>query len=641
MERQKRARIDDVGRSSREVTAKAQPTRACAECKKHKIRCEVLPGEAACQKCQRSGITCMPYNFAQKFIDADTVWKAQASAQIERLEATVKTLIARDRLPEHTIGASDQVSPQTVSNSISMSTALSPGQLAGSPPTSNDDAFVPAPMSNLYNLTEARKDRTEPASITADCIDSGIIDLQEAEFLHEYYKSNINALLWAGILCPYETLLEIRQASQLLLTAVLTVAAFHSPGRRQSLNAAYGEFVALAEKASISQRKNQDDIRGLCIGAFYLTHLSWKLCSQAIRMATEMNLHHVNFKILRIHEDLLVHQDIRLWYVLYICDHQFATAYGRPTLMHDDAAIRNVDKFLSNGHATAGDVRLAGQMKIQQILNEAVMHFGIDPTHELNDDDYDHLRAFSVRIDQWRVDWVNKSHNMPLYGSYPSKSKVLYYHFVRFHLNALSLRGITATKIDSMTWNRREAANAAIFAAMSTLKLVIEESDIQKALVGVPIFTHSIIAMCASFLIKVVIVFGSVSNGARTILQNNLSNHGLSLTVDEALKTVEDLVDTLSRVAEKVSHRHLACDVVVGLQDLLRHFERIDGTVLYNRQHEQPNKVIESDQEAFQLAQYDYALLPNLSQTESSMANINWNFDESFMWQYNDNGITF
>lgn len=93
-----------------------------------------------------------------------------------------------------------------------------------------------------------------------------------------------------------------------------------------------------------------------------------------------------------------------MWYVLYICDHQFATAYGRPRFMRDDAAGRHVDKFSAHQFATPGDVRLAGQLKIQQVLNEAMTHFGFDAGLELTDEDYEQVRAFNFKLDQWRLD---------------------------------------------------------------------------------------------------------------------------------------------------------------------------------------------------------------------------------------------
>lgn len=42
-----------------------------AECKRHKIRCEIKPGESSCTKCTRSGIKCVVNDFSQKFVDDD------------------------------------------------------------------------------------------------------------------------------------------------------------------------------------------------------------------------------------------------------------------------------------------------------------------------------------------------------------------------------------------------------------------------------------------------------------------------------------------------------------------------------------------------------------------------------------------
>lgn len=46
---------------------------AGAECKRHKIRCEIKPGESSCAKCNRSGIKCVVNDFSQKFVDDDGV----------------------------------------------------------------------------------------------------------------------------------------------------------------------------------------------------------------------------------------------------------------------------------------------------------------------------------------------------------------------------------------------------------------------------------------------------------------------------------------------------------------------------------------------------------------------------------------
>ena len=174
-------------------------------------------------------------------------------------------------------------------------------------------------MSDIYSLTEATRLRqvlpSAPSSL--DFVGRGVFSTMEAESLYAHYRENINSLLWAGVLCQHATLQEAPQSSSLLVAAIPTVAALHAPGRKDALNAAYKELVSLSASTCLSRIRSLDDIRGLCIGAFYLTNLSWRLCSQAVRVATELNLHRASLSLLRGYTDVQSHELVRLWYVLY------------------------------------------------------------------------------------------------------------------------------------------------------------------------------------------------------------------------------------------------------------------------------------------------------------------------------------
>lgn len=50
--------------------------RTGAECKRHKIKCEVKPGETSCTKCLKSGAKCVANDFSQRFVDDDVKWVA-------------------------------------------------------------------------------------------------------------------------------------------------------------------------------------------------------------------------------------------------------------------------------------------------------------------------------------------------------------------------------------------------------------------------------------------------------------------------------------------------------------------------------------------------------------------------------------
>lgn len=449
-------------------------------------------------------------------------------------------------------------------------------------------------MNNLYNLTDpdsSRLIRVDPADVNGpDLISQGVLPLTEAEFLFAHYRDHINPLLWDGMLCTHGTLDEVRQSSSLLVAVVLTVAALHIPNREQSLHATYSAFISLMRGSCLLRCQNLDIIRALCIGAFYLTSLSWALCSRAVRVATEMNLHKSSLEFAR--GSFKSYERVRLWYVLYVCDHQFALAYGRPPLMHEDAAIRNAEKLLTSGLSSKGDHSVVAQVKLFRILASAYFMYGCDADLELGRQDFEKLQEFNLSVDQWRLEYQSRdptSSSTSRDGSLlPPKSNVLYYHLARFQLNSVSLRGIsgkvaslsqdTNTGLD-MNWDRQEASNAAITAAMNTARLIIDDVDLQKALIGLPIFTHAMIAVCASFLLKMAVVFGQpgssgVGDGGSgaLLLPRDLICYGLNFHTKTALTIVQRLVVSLGQVADNASQRHVARQVVTGLSELLQRF---------------------------------------------------------------------
>ncbi|KAL4790953.1 hypothetical protein BDV19DRAFT_401644 [Aspergillus venezuelensis] len=610
MSSNKRPRIDDgpatsYPRGSTDAAVKPRLTRACAECKKHKIKCFVQPGRESCNKCIRSGVECVPHNFARKFMDEDAAWKVQTAARIGRLNNAVQQLLRQSNLPAFSETAAlsatspearsqrdsliraqiQPLSPLSTAHGEGSSTNFTPeGPMVDHDQSQDDTDLVPLPMNNLYNLTDPNNSqliRIDPADVNGpDFITQGVLDLSEAEFLFEHYRTHINPLLWDGMLCSHKSLREARQSSSLLVAVVLTVAALHIPYREQSLHATYGAFVSLMRGSCLLRCQNLDVIRALCIGAFYLTSLSWALCSRAVRVATEMNLHKSSLQFAR--GSLDSYERVRLWYVLYVCDHQFALAYGRPPMMHEDASIRNAEKLLSSGLSSKGDHGLVSQVKLFRILASGYFMHGCDPDLELDGEDFERLKEFNISVDQWRLEHQPRLKDVNITTD-PPMVNALYYHLARFQLNSVSLRGISAREASldpdlglgkDMSWERQEAANIAITAAISTARHIVATADLQKALIELPIFVHAMVAVCASFLLKMAVVFGKTGLGdSRTIyLPRDLAGYGLNFHSKTALDSVERLVGVLSQVADNASERHVVRHVVTGLRDLLQRF---------------------------------------------------------------------
>lgn len=427
-------------------------------------------------------------------------------------------------------------------------------------------------MSNLYELTRSSKSALPANSsnqskpFERDLISTGIISNSQGELLFVRFINNHNPLMWGGVIFPYRDLDTARHTSVLLSTAVFTIAALHAPGGGggDTLQKCYDSFVSLVSSSSLSRNHNLDDVRALCLAAFYLPNLSWRLSGQAARMAAEMNIHQSFHKLMN--GDMRHAERVRVWYALYVCDKHSSIAYGRPSAMSDDAAIRGIERFCEHPGALPGDVRISAQASLFKILSEAYMEFGTDQTEPLSEPDLEKLRMFNVSIEQWRLLWQARSGDEGGIGSYPSKGVVMYYHFARFQLNSLALRGVRWPSNEPLCLNRRESAMAAISAAMSTLVHIVSEEDIRRALTGVPLFTHTMVAFCATFLLKIAAIWARGGDNLSQAL-------GLGFNLSEIVSLTRQSADMLSEVADQVSEKHLTRLVVSGIREMLHRVE--------------------------------------------------------------------
>lgn len=104
--------------------------------------------------------------------------------------------------------------------------------------------------------------------------------------------------------------------------------------------------------------------------------------------------------------------------------------------------------------------------------------------------------------------------------------------------------------------DRKESANIAISSAMACLNMVLEEQDIRDAIVGVPIFTHTMVTFSAVFLLKVAV---------------NWNSAYLSLDGRQVRILVERVIELLNCVS--AGERHLTRHIARGLGKMLERFD--------------------------------------------------------------------
>lgn len=116
--------------------------------------------------------------------------------------------------------------------------------------------------------------------------------------------------------------------------------------------------------------------------------------------------------------------------------------------------------------------------------------------------------------------------------------------------------------------DRKEAANIAISSAMACLNMVLEEPDVRDAIVGVPIFTHTMVTFSAVFLLKVAA---------------NWNTAYLNIDGRQVRRLVERVIELMTCVS--AGERHLTRHIARGLGKMLERFDTWENNWQANRQH--------------------------------------------------------
>lgn len=90
-------------------------------------------------------------------------------------------------------------------------------------------------------------------------------------------------------------------------------------------------------------------------------------------------------------------------------------------------------------------------------------------------------------------------------GGFPRKGVMLHYQFAKLHLYSHVFRGLQNATIPVCF---QEFAAAATTAAVAIISTLINDPEIQPALIGIPSYMHSMTAFAAMFLAKATMTYG-------------------------------------------------------------------------------------------------------------------------------------
>lgn len=506
---------------------------------------------------------------------------------MRRLEETVAAMAAKIEMPEiqtrlsHPRSREDVTSPTLKASITETSTETNPHSRQNSQPKEFQEPFQrwrviedpqggPAsiPASCVSDPGRAGVPSDFSSARRPDLISTGLISLRHAQALFETYHLRLDHFLYR-ILGDHISLDSVRIASPLLTAAVCTVGALHSQSLGHLFETCYSEYKDLVRSQAFSRHVSEDDIRGLCVGAFWLHELSWALIGNgmlfpvifrilmltilAVRVASEINLHSGIYKALKGDRDGYL--QARLYYLVYVCDHHFSIAYGRPPMSREGFIIDSASQLLETEHATEDDARLISQVKEWSVLGRVFDTFGVDVDTPIAPQTLPQLRRYSISLDTWFADWNEKFKANQNVGNYPQKGVGFHFHFAKLYLCSHAFRGIPVSEDASncMSPELEDIANTGVLSAMSILRVIVSDHEFRSFLNGLPLYFDTMLAFAVIFLLKVATKFASV----------------IRIDTVKIISLVTDTVSALSDITQQMHKHHLLVTISEGLARLL------------------------------------------------------------------------
>ncbi|KAF3386749.1 Transcriptional activator of proteases prtT [Penicillium rolfsii] len=537
---------------------------ACVACRKQKVKCHMRDGQAPCSRCKKRGLPCTVNRSLQTLLEEDVTWKGAVVQKIKRLEETIAKIAAKVDLSDIDLQPRSEepeyISPPVVETSNAEHQASSePPSIEEREPTQTWEIIMdprggPAsiPASCLSDNIRAALPNGLPTSRKPDLISTGIITLREALALFDTYHLRLDHFLYR-ILGDHINLNSVRVASPLLTAAICTVGALHSPSLGHLFDNCFAEFKDLVKSQVFSKNANADDIRGLCIGAFWLHELSWALIGNAVRVASDINLHSGIYKALKGDREGYV--QARLYYLVYVCDHHFSVAYGRPPMSREGFIIESASKLLETEHATEDDARLISQVKEWSVLGKVFDTFGVDVDTAIAPETIPQLRRYSIALDTWFADWHESFSENSRVGNYPQKGVGFHFHFAKLYLCSHAFRGVPAGENATQCFSPEleEIANAGVLSAMSILRVIVSDAEFRSFMNGLPLYFDTMLAFAVVFLLKVATKYVTV----------------IRIDTSKILSLVTQTVAALRDITQSMHRQHLLVVIAEGLERLL------------------------------------------------------------------------
>lgn len=498
-------RGNSTGSTPLEKDKKEKRPKACANCRKAKVKCIKDDNEGNCKRCQSQGIQCVyeykvtGYKTANGHDTPATTITQQLPRQEQPSRLVPSSSLTKFIKPSnagHEWKSNVEDRLNNFDSKLGTILTLLERNSSSSPPV-----MSPIPESNKrsieYPVENAKRPKILQELEVAGLQIEDILSLDEAKVLFEFFNTNISPQLFGFDISHY-SVDGIWETCPLLIASICCIASIHHSEFNRISQPLEALIYRISKEVLFYTPKTEveafNTIVGLCFCGFWFKK-SQMFTGLALQLARTMNLVSPNNK-----NSVISKQDrLKLWYLLYILDGQQSLAFNRhPLVNKEEKMFAKSKEILLSNEEEANERKIVDLEKEKEsydeedeeeredkrkyssnysnlrLVSQVEYHHALSSV--LEGDAWELLMPSSfglpfktnLELDKWMVQWtvlLSPFNNHPVWSS---KSTLIYYNFAKMHINSCAVRkfqmdfagGVELPKFDEIVdFNVEEDSN--------------------------------------------------------------------------------------------------------------------------------------------------------------------------------------
>ncbi len=222
----------------------------------------------------------------------------------------------------------------------------------------------------------------------------------------------------------------------------------------------------------------------------------WLPGGHAVRMALDMGINKSFIKLLRsgmgkgktpeqLEEErpLVVHS--RVWFCLYLMEHQMAYGMGRPAILREDETIHHCRRLLEHPLAITSDARLISTVELTALRAPLHIELTASPDLPIDHSALKRLKQANHEFDSWERYWdrVLSDRFGKGKGDFFRESLAIQRQYAELFVNSQLLRGIREpADVKTMPEEKRALALRAMKNAQNCLEICLKGENYRHGL---------------------------------------------------------------------------------------------------------------------------------------------------------------